>query len=173
MKKCWIFVMLMLLLTGCGAAETFETVSDTYVQPAAATMQQVVLSLPIDASVAVMESETSGTIYLCDGYTVTVHSTTGGDLDKTLREATGFAEEELTLVQTEQDGIKRIQCVWTAAGETEEQIGRLTLLDDGNYHYVLSCMTDASKMNDLQPVWQELFDSFCLISPEVALSIGS
>ena len=34
-KKLAIMAFLCLLLTGCGAQETFETVDDLYVQPAA------------------------------------------------------------------------------------------------------------------------------------------
>jgi len=173
MKKCLILMFAMLFLTGCGTAETAETVSDVYIQPVMGTMQQAVVSLPVDASVAVLESEDAGTIYLCDGYTVTLNSTPGGDLEKTLRRATGFGKEDLALMETEKDGIKRIHGVWTAAGETEQQVGRLTILDDGSYHYVLTCMTDASKANQLQPVWQDLFDSFRLVSPDYEINTGS
>ena len=113
------------------------------------------------------------TVYLCDGYTVTLHTCQAGDLDKTLREATGFSKDALKLIQTESAGVERTQCVWTAAGEAEEQVGRLTVLDDGNYHYVLTCMAGASQTQRLQPVWQELFDSFRLVGADVDLSIGS
>ena len=46
MKKCLLLVCLGLLLTGCSSVETFETVTDEYVQPVMATMQQAVMALP-------------------------------------------------------------------------------------------------------------------------------
>ena len=172
-KKCLLLAGLMLLLTGCGSQETFEMVTDDYVQPVMAQMQQIVVSLPVDASVEVLESDTQGTIYLCDGYTVTVHTTEAGDLAKTLYTATGFSEEDLQTIQTQYGSVSRTDSVWTAAGETEEQVGRIAVLDDGSYHYVLTCMTDASKMEQLQPVWGELFDSFRLVSAQMDLNTGS
>lgn len=173
MKKCLILILAALLLTGCSAEETMETVSDVYIQPVMGTMQQAVVSLPVDASVSVLENEDTGTIYLCDGYTVTLNSLPGGNLEQTLRQTTGFGKEDLSLMQTESDGIKRIHGVWTAAGETEQQIGRVMVLDDGSYHYVLTCMADASRMKELQPVWQDLFDSFRLVSPDYEINTGS
>lgn len=173
MKKCLLLAGLMLLLTGCGSQETFETITDDYVQPVMAQMQQVVISLPVDATVSVLKSDTEGTIYLCDGYTVTLHTAESGDLDKTLRTATGFSAEDLPVIQTEYGGVTRTDSVWTAAGESEEQVGRVTVLDDGNYHYVLTCMTGASQMETLQPVWGELFDSFRLVSAQMDLNTGS
>ena len=173
MKKCLILMLAALLLTGCAAEETAETVSDVYIQPVMSTMQQAVVSLPTDASVSVLENEDTGTIYLCDGYTVTLNSLPGGDLDQTLRQTTGFGKEDLALMETESGGIKRIHGVWTDAGETEQQVGRVMVLDDGSYHYVLTCMTDASRMKQLQPVWQDLFDSFRLVSPDYEINTGS
>ena len=173
MKFVLLTTTLALLLCGCGAAETFETVEDEYLQPAMAPMQQVVVLLPEDISMAVMENDQTGTLYLCDGYTVTLQTLPGGNLEQTLRETTGFSREQLGAIQTQQEGITRTQCVWTAAGEEEEQVGRLTVLDDGNYHYVLACMTDASRAESLHDVWQELFDSFRLVSPGEDLYTGS
>ena len=173
MKKFLLLAGLMLLLTGCGSQETFETVTDDYVQPVMAQMQQILVSLPVDATVEVLENDNQGTIYLCDGYTVTVHTAEAGDLEKTLYTATGFSAENLPVIQTKYGGVTRTDSVWTAAGENEEQVGRVAVLDDGSYHYVLTCMTDASKMEELQPVWGELFDSFRLVSAQMDLNTGS
>ena len=173
MKKLVIVILTVFLLAGCGSRQTFETVDDEYLQSVMAPVQQVVVSLPEDASVAVMESDQTGTLYLCDGYTATLQTLPGGNLDQTLKEITGFSRERLHPIQTTLDGVTSTHCVWTAIGEKEEQVGRLTVLDDGNYHYVLACMADASQTESLQGVWQELFDSFRLISPEVDLHTGS
>ena len=173
MKKCLLWMLLAILLTGCGSQETLETVTDDYIQPVMAPMQQILVSLPTDAAVAVLEEEAAGTIYLCDGYTVTLHTTEAGNMEKTLQAATGFSADALRTIQTEYGGLTRTDGVWTAAGETEDQLGRFAVLDDGNYHYVLTCMADASKMEELQPVWQELFESFRLVTAGTDLHTGS
>ena len=162
MKKCCVLVALALLLTGCGVQETFETVADVYVQPVSVKVGDVSIMLPEDASVAVLENPDAGTLYLCDGYTLTLQTLQAGDLDRTLRQVTGFSRENLTLMQTTDTSCKRYECVWSAAGEAEDQVGRATVLDDGNYHYVLTVMAGASKAGELNDAWREIFDSFCL-----------
>lgn len=174
MKKCWIVaVAAMLLLSGCGIQETMETISDLYLQPVMADIQQVIVDVPKDASVEVLQSDDGGKLYLCDGYTVTVQTMEAGDLNKTLQEVTGYAKEDLTLMQTRQDGIKRYECIWTAAGESETQVGRARVLDDGNYHYVITVMAGESLAGELTQVWKELFNSFRLVSADVDLNTGS
>lgn len=173
MKKCWILTALLLLLTGCSAEQTLETLSDAYVQPVSASAWQVIADIPQDASVTVLQSQDAGKLYLCDGYTVTVQTMASGDLENALRTVTGHEKEDLTLIQTRQADLKRYECVWTAAGEGEIQVGRACLLDDGNYLYALTVMADESKAGELAEVWQELFDSFRLASPDTDLNTGS
>lgn len=173
MKKCWILAAVMLLLTGCGARETLETLTDDYIQPVSAAVWQMILDVPQDATVTVLQGEDTGKLYLCDGYTVSVQTMQSGDLQKALRTLTGYEKEELTLMQTLQDGIKRYECVWAAAGEGENQVGRACLLDDGNYIYAVTAMAGESKAGELTDVWQEMFDSFRLASPDEDINTGS
>ncbi len=165
MKK-WISLLLLpVFLIGCGQQETLETVSDEYVQPVVAAMQQAAVLLPEDAAVAVMTNEQTGTIYFCDDYTVTLQTFASGDLNRTLQAVTGYEKSQLQLIQTEPAGNKRYDCVWSCAGESEEQVGRAAVLDDGNYHYVLTCMAGCSRTQALRENWDALFSSFCLTAP--------
>lgn len=173
MKKCLILAVMLLMLTGCGAQETLETISDDYIQPVSAPLWQMILDVPLDASVTVLQWEDTGKMYLCDGYTITVQTMEAGDLKKTLRTLTGYEKENLTLMQTLQDGAKRYECVWVSAGEGESQVGRACLLDDGNYIYAVTAMAGESKAGELSQVWQEMFDSFRLASPDAELNTGS
>ena len=173
MRICTIVLLAALLFAGCQAQDTMETVADDLALPVSATMMHAVYSLPQEAALAVMGSDEEGSVYLCDGYTVTVQTLPGGDLDETLRKTTGFSASELTLMQTAQDGCDLVQCAWSAVSEEGEQVGRLKLLDDGAYHYVISCMAPAQNAQELLPVWQDLFGSFRLVSPEEDLYTGS
>ena len=57
---------------------------------------------------------------------------------------------------------RRYECVWVAAGEEEQQVGRMAILDDGNYHYCMTAMADEGDVLQLRDTWQALFDSFIL-----------
>ena len=72
MKKLWVIPILALLLTGCGSEKNLETLSDVEEAPVVATMQRVLLQLPEELSAPVLQSEKTGTLYICDDYSVTV-----------------------------------------------------------------------------------------------------
>ena len=173
MKRIGFLLIAALVLVGCGAQPALETVADENVQAVSAAMQQVLLELPEEGSTPVMESSENGALYLCDGYTLTLHTVQAGDLNKTLRQATGFSKDQLQLIQTGSQDIKRYECVWTAAGENENQVGRLCVLDDGAYHYVLCAMTGESQAGQLRQTWNTLFDSFRLVSTDIDVNTGS
>lgn len=167
MKKTVIFLLMALLLTGCGAAETFETVADEHLLAVSAPVCETSLKLPEEAEMQVMQND-DGKLYLCDGYALTVQTLPGGDLDRTISGATGFSRANLQVMETRQGEVKRYEAVWSAAGEGEPQVGRVCVLDDGSYHYVLTAMTDASVAGKKQKALQEIFGSFRLAEPEVS-----
>jgi len=167
MKKCLFLLLLPLLLTGCGDQETYETVSDEILQPVAAIAQQTVVQLPDGAAVSVMQNDEEGTLYFCQGYTMTMQTMEAGDLNRTVKAVTGYGKDDLQLIRSGSHDAVRYDCVWAAAGEGEDQVGRAAILDDGNYHYVLTCMTGASQAEALQEHWQALFESFSLASTDL------
>lgn len=161
MKKIWIILAAMVLLCGCGAEETVETVADEWVEPVAAAPREIVLELPGETSAFAMESDT-GRQYLGDGYEITVQTMAGGDLNETLLTLTGFPKEDLTVVQTGDDAVKRYEFAWVSEGELGERVGRGAVLDDGNYHYCLTVLQDADTMQTCQIIWSEVFHYFSL-----------
>lgn len=165
-KKLWIVLVLAALLTGCSAQQTFETILDGWDQPALGQMQQVQLSLPEEASVLTMQADNADRLYLCDGYTVTVQTLSSGDLARTMQEVTGFHVDQLKPVKTKTQDAERYDCVWIAAGEGGEQVGRAAVLDDGSFHYAVSVMADAAVSGELTNVWNELFSSVKLVSTD-------
>ena len=159
MKKVWCVLALSLLLTGCGTTEVWETIADVDDTPVMAQMQQITVNLPTDASVETMENDQTEKIYLCNGYTVTVQTLPGGDVDKTLRQISGFSRDQLTVMETQGFNTKRYACVWAAAGEAEDQVARAVVLDDGNYHYAVTVMAPFSTAGDLASTWQSILSS--------------
>ena len=157
-KLCFLFAF-VLMLTGCQAAPTFETTDDVYGPQPQSAPRQVGLELP--EGVQTIASD-HGKLYLCDGYDVTVQTHISGDLNSTLQQLTGFASDALTMLQTASSGVRRYECVWTAAGENGDTVGRAVVLDDGQYHYCVTVMANADAAGKLAPSWQELLNSIKL-----------
>lgn len=162
MKKIWVILPLVLLLQGCGAEDTLETISDELVQSVMASPRQITVRLPDDTVAPVLESDQEQ-VYLCQDYEILVETMASGDLNETVRHLSGYEKEKLTLVQTEQEDVKRYEFVWVSAGEEGERLGRAVILDDGNYHYCLSVLRDADSTANSQIVWSDVFQSFGLV----------
>ena len=160
MKTFLCTLLAVILLTGCQQPKDFETMSDSFVEPEQPQAKEVVFQLPEDAAKAVLEN--SGTLYLCDGYSVALQTLTAGNLDATLREVTGYGSDKVQLWQRKEGDILRYECVWACAGEGGDQMGKATILDDGDYHYVLSVMAAAEDAGTLADTWQQLMDSFSI-----------
>ena len=159
MKRFLVFMMILPMLCGCAQGMQFESVEDVYAseQPLPG---EICVTLPLDAVALTASTDSGEQLYFCDGYTVTVQTLSGGDLDRSLREITGFGKDNLTVFETYRDDMRCITCVWTSLGETGDQVGRLVLLDDGSYHYAVSVMTDADNAGSLRQRWDDLFSTF-------------
>lgn len=161
MRICFALLMMM-LLTGCGAEETFETVSDDMVLPVMAQPGNISVELPGEAALPVVEND-NGRIYLCEDYEIILQTLEGGDLDTTIQTLSGYSREELTVMETMLDGISRYEFVWAAAGEEGDRLGRGVILDDGDYHYCMSALWDADSTEKSQFSWNQVFESFSLV----------
>lgn len=159
MKRWLCFLLPVLLLCGCGAEETLETVSDEWMVPVMAQPREVTLRLPENLVMPVLE-EAGRRMYLGEDYEIMVETLDSGDLDATIRSLTGYNSDRLTVIRTNQNDLDRFDFVWTTAGETGERLGRGTILDDGDYHYCLSVLRNA---DEALIVWQDVFESFSLI----------
>lgn len=159
MKKVCCLLIFVLLLSGCRAEPTFETLQDVYAGQNISVPREVLLDLPEDISVIQNEN---GKLYLCDGYDITVETFASGDLHQTIQTLTGFAPDSLTLLQTSVTDAQRYECVWSAAGEGGDMVGRAVVLDDGNYHYCVTVMASSDRAGELSDNWQTLLDSFGL-----------
>lgn len=159
MKKLVVLLAFVLLLSGCADQSVFETLSDQPDAQVLAPVRQLQVALPKEASAPTLQSEEAGKLYLCDGYTLSVQTMDGGDLDATLRSLTGFSKDQLTVMTTEKHGIRRHDCVWSAAGEGGDHVARAVILDDGNYHYAVTVMADFAAAGDLADTWKSILDT--------------
>ena len=161
-------------LTGCAQKPDYESVMDTVVTFAPAQKKDVIINLPENAVQEVLSSLENGSMYLCENYTVTVQTVNSGDLKSTFEQLTGYSPEYLPIIETIQGDCKRYTTVWSATGETGDQVGRCVVLDDGNYHYTIAVMADAEDAGQLiQGQWETVLNSFRLVGSEEITDSGS
>lgn len=161
MKKLWIVLVLSALLSGCSGKIDYETLQDVYAPQSPQEAKQIQITLPKNAAASAMEGST-GKIYFCDGYEIALETLSAGNVDETIRLLTGYAREDLTVMQTKLDSVSRYECAWVAAGESGDLIGRLAIYDDGVYHYCLTATALAEDAASLYQDWGALFESFCV-----------
>lgn len=162
MKKLMCLMCLVLLLVGCSAEKTYDTMGTLSPEPEKTAMMKIKLEVPEDAASHVMGTEQEGRIYFGTDYTLCLQVMDAGDLNHTLQACTGFERENLDLLETKTAQYKRYEAVWTGVGEGGDHLGRIAVLDDGNYHYVLTAMADAQDAGKLSQTWQTVFQSFGL-----------
>lgn len=153
---------MMLLLTGCGAEETAETLADELLVPVMAEPGRISVQLPGETALPVMENQ-NGRVYICNDYEIMVQTMEGGDLNETIRSLSGMDREDLTVMETATDGVNRYEFVWASAGENGDQSGRAVILDDNHYHYCLSVLRDTDADDKSQVNWDQVFSSFSLV----------
>ncbi len=158
-KRWGCICLFVILLSGCGAEETLETVSDEWIVPAMAQPREVSVRLPEDLVLPVLEQE-GRQLYMGPNYEIMLETMAAGDLQATIRNLSGYEQEQLTILETDQGEWNRYEFVWTAAGEQGHRLGRAVILDDGDYHYCMSVLRDAEES---LIVWQDVFQSFSLI----------
>ena len=150
---------MMILLSGCKAEETMETVSDEWIVPAMAQPREVSVRMPEDLVLPVLEQE-GRQLYMGPNYEIMLETMAAGDLQATIRNLSGYEQEQLTILETDQGEWNRYEFVWTAVGEQGHRLGRAVILDDGDYHYCMTALRDAEES---LIVWQDVFQSFSLI----------
>lgn len=162
MKRLFCLLTVVMLLGGCGTQSAFETVCDSLDVPAMAVKREIQLKLPKEATAPAMQLEDGSLLYMCDGYTLTVQTLSGGDLGGTIKKVTGFEKDALTVMEIGQKGIGRYEFVWSSAAEEGQQVARAVLLDDGYYHYVVTVMSDSATAGNYGETWQSLLSGVTL-----------
>ena len=171
--KIILALVLSLLLCGCKAEPTWESVEDVMpIEPVAAA-QQLYVMLPSDTATPTFQDDSAGEIYLCSGYTLTKQILPAGDLNATVQSVCGLEKDQLQLLQTTQEDAGRYDFVFTTSTEEGLQVGRACILDDGNYHYVVSTMAGEAEAGDLREEWQQIFASCRLFPADFQFNTGS
>ena len=159
MKRMLCLMLCACILTGCAGTKSYETMTDLYYVPTQQEPAQIILELPEEAALSVLEREDGGKLYICDGYTVSVQTVASGDLDATLRNVTGYGKENLKGIGWKQGNLQRYECAWASTGEEGDQVGRAVVLDDGHYHYIVTVLGQATLAGSMTDTWGAIMDS--------------
>ena len=160
MRKLWVLVMASVMLAGCAAETTMETMADEQVL-SESVMKEITMELPGEPVLPVMRTDT-GEIYICEDFEVSVETLPGGDLQRTVQMLTGFGMEDVTVMETTAGERTRYDLAWSAMGETGPEVGRAAVLCDGAYHYCLTVMTAEENAASCREMFNGLFESFTL-----------
>ena len=153
-------LLCVVLLSGCSGQQVMETVTDEWLVSTMAPQKELSVKLPAEATKTVLSAEDGAELYFCDDYVITLQTVASGDLDRSARTLCGYGADRLTILQTKLGGLKRYDWTWTSAGEGSAQVGRATVLDDGDYHYCMTVMAQETACGGLKQQWDALFDSF-------------
>ena len=160
MKKLWCVALVSCLLAGCSAEVTMETVADEQVL-SQSVVREIRVELPEETVLPVMETDT-GEIYICRDFEVWVETLPGGDLQRTVGLLTGFDLEDVTVMEREAEGEIRYDLAWSCAGETGPEVGRASIISDGEYHYCLAVQTPEENAAQCREMFNGMFESFTL-----------
>lgn len=161
MKKLCVILLLALALAGCASID-YEYVSDNGTIPALPNTRHTLINLPATVAEPTFAGEDGSCVYVCPEYEIHQQVLPGGDIPKTFLTVTGKSPEDLTVLQTMQQGYKRYDCMFAASGEGEQNLCRLTVLDDGYYHYILCIQTGECDYSRIQKDIEQIASSFCL-----------
>ena len=160
MKKLWVLMILVCLRAGCAGESTMETVADEIVLTQARA-GSIRVELPEETVLPVMQTDT-GKLYICRDFEVSVQTLSGGDLERTVTALSGFDLSAVTVMEREAGELDRYDLTWSCAGELGPEVGRASILSDGNYHYCLTAMTREENARDYQEIFNGMFESFTL-----------
>lgn len=161
--KRWIgLAAVVLLLCGCAAEETYETVLDVWEEQEMPSPRAISVDLPGETAMPAMESD-SGRAYISTEYEIYIQTMPAGDISATMEAMSGFESEDLTILSTMQEDAQRYEFVWASAGEGGDYLGRGVILDDGNYHYTMTVLRNAETAQESSVVWDGVFSSFRLV----------
>jgi hypothetical protein len=161
MKKGIAALLLCLCLTGCGQ-KNFETMSDVWQEQPESAPKEMLVVLPADAASPTMIDDSGACVYVCQEYDIHQMVLSSGDLRKTVKTVTGLAPEDIHFVSTKTENAKRYDGTFCTTGESGQELCRITILDDGNYHYCLLIQAPADMYDTLRDTIEACAQSFYL-----------
>ena len=144
MKRMVWFVLLGMLLGGCGAQPVYETVGDIWQSGAEPEVPASLnFALPDDASMEVLESLDSCKSYAIGNWVLYTQILEGGDVAQTMYALTGTDTAEPIFHPV--GAYDCYESVCSVMEEEGEYVIRTAVIPKGAYHYCLSIKSPAAE----------------------------
>ena len=175
MKKAGfgLIVVLALLLCGCSRAEAaWETVDDAEIMAASGSWLDsaytMVFSVPQDAVEDTTASGRDCTVYTQadGGYEIERRTMLCADADSAVRRLSGFAPEQLDVIETTRFGLPEYQFAWYSETDEGARLYRADVLLDGTYAYALKLSVPESGGCQYDSTAQGVFATLGLYTDE-------
>lgn len=160
MKKCVVWVVVMLILTGCAAEPVYETIGDVCgnTEPVSSP-GSIDFALPDGAQMQVLEDETDSKSYAVGNWEIWTQVHPGGDIQSTMEQVTGLSAQALTVIQRRVQDMACYEAAWSTTGEDGMKVGRTAVLDHGDYHYCISVMVPEEDASEVGDFFSQILDS--------------
>lgn len=162
----WILsVALLLALTGCSAAPTWETVEDASLQEMVqAASYEIQMALP-DGAELVWETDTEKQYQLNQMEIETIRYY-AADLNAAVEYVSGFAADQLDILETSRFGMPEYRFAWCSQSEEGVRLYQADLVMDGMTCYALVCSAPESA-GAFHDQARQVFSAFGLSAAEV------
>ncbi len=173
MKKLLLFSLCALLLAGCAAEPTWETVDDTLESVAQTSAIgeepfQIIFSVPMDAVLETFSQTDTRTVYTqADGdYEIEALVLPTSDIDEVIAELTGFSPDVVETIQTKRFEMPEYRFVWYSESDEGGYLRRADVLTDTEYSYALIFSAREETGTTYHACMNEVLDSFGLYTYE-------
>jgi hypothetical protein len=172
--KKWAWLPLCaLLLAGCAAEPTWETVNDTIEDAATVAAlgeepYQIIFSVPMDAVLETFSQSDTRTVYTqADGeYEIEAMVLPTASIDEVVAELTGFAPDAVQTIKTERFSMPEYRFVWYSSSDEGGYLCRASVLTDAEYSYALVFSAREETGTTYRDCMNEVMDSFGLYTYE-------
>lgn len=159
MKKCVVWMMVALLLTGCAAEPVYENIGDVWANSEpVGSPGTIEFSLPDGAQMEVLEDSDSK-CYTVGEWEIWTQVYPGGDVRSTMEQETGIGGDALTIIERQTQEMSLYETAWSTTGEDGMKVGRTAVLDDGTYHYCVSVMVPETDAGEAGEFYNQILDS--------------
>ncbi len=174
MMRRFLVLLLVLLLSGCGAAQpvVYERVEDVVpVSSLEDAPYEIEVQLPGDA--LELSRDAGGSVYEAENgaYTICTRVLVSDSLDAAVYTLSGFAQPQIR-VDTADAGRQSCQFAWCSAGEEGSVVCRAKVLREGDYCYALCFNLKEGLGREYNECINEVFASFTLTQTQQLVSSG-
>lgn len=169
MKHLIVALVLLLVLSGC-SAPVWETVNDAMEDGTELVWQERAYALQIGVpdGVFLTEETEEGKLYATKDGELEIETRLflSSGPDHAVKELSGFAQEDLTVLQTQRFGLPEYQFAWVSQTEMGTRLYRADLVMDGTCCYAVVCssLEEAGEYYAFQA--RQVFSSFGLSEKE-------